>query len=221
MGEDLHPIFITGDDTLRIDKLQPDQRDGLSSALRGMPDWTEIVPGKESVTVQFDPLVMSPDLAMEKLAAVTSQTSSKSAVTTAELEVPVAYGGHYGPDLESVAAKLNVTPDTLMERYVSITYRVDFIGFTPGFAYIGPNADTGLNIPRLERPRRRVPAGSVGVVGGMTGIYALDGPGGWPIIGRTPITLFDASLEQPATLMPGVVLRFRPISAAEFDELAG
>ncbi len=123
--------------------------------------------------------------------------------------IPVVYGGEHGPDLADVAAACRMTPAEYARRHAATLLRVLFCGFAPGFAYLGDLPDD-LQVPRLATPRTRTPAGSVAVAGAMTGIYPADLPGGWRIIGRTPLEIFDPHRDPPAPLAPGDIVRFGP-----------
>ncbi len=134
------------------------------------------------------------------------------------VEIPVAYGGEFGPDLEFIANYAKLKAEDVVKIHSSQTYLVYMIGFTPGFTYMGEVPDI-IAAPRLKKPRLRVPAGSVGIAGKQTGIYPIESPGGWRIIGRTPIKLFDWSKDPPTTLRAGDLVKFKPISAEEYEKL--
>lgn len=136
------------------------------------------------------------------------------------VEIPVAYGGDFGPDLESAAAELGLGADALARRHAEGDYRVAMIGFAPGFPYLS-GLDPALALPRLPSPRTRVPAGSVAIGGEQTGVYPRDSPGGWRILGRTPLVLFDPLREPPSLLTPGDRVRFVAIEADTFATHAG
>jgi KipI family sensor histidine kinase inhibitor len=133
-------------------------------------------------------------------------------------EIPVCYGGAYGPDLEGVCAIHGITPERAIELHSSRLYLVYFLGFVPGFAYLG-ELPKELVTPRLPAPRKRVPAGSVGIAGNQTGVYPFATPGGWRLLGRTPIKMFRADREESSLLSIGDRVRFAPISAERFAEL--
>jgi KipI family sensor histidine kinase inhibitor len=135
------------------------------------------------------------------------------------IEIPVCYGDAFGPDLDAVAAHAGLDASDVIERHANAEYRVAMLGFMPGFAYL-LGLDPALHAPRRASPRTRVPAGSVAIGGAQTGIYPRELPGGWQLIGRTPLALFDASRTPPALLRPGQRVRFRPIDAGEFAALA-
>lgn len=134
------------------------------------------------------------------------------------VEIPVCYGGEFGPDLAEVCAIHGLIPAQAIELHASAEYLVYFLGFVPGFAYLGELPEA-LVTPRLAVPRRRVPAGSVGIAGNQTGVYPFSTPGGWRLIGRTPVAMFRAEREGFSLLAIGDRVRFAPISAERFGEL--
>jgi len=131
----------------------------------------------------------------------------------------VCYGGDLGPDLAAVARHTGLSPAEVIALHTTPTYRVHMIGFAPGFPYLG-GLDARLNTPRRAEPRPLVPAGAVGIAGAQTGIYSLPTPGGWQLIGRTPLRLFAPAADPPTLLRAGQHLRFVPIGAAEFQRLS-
>ena len=135
-----------------------------------------------------------------------------------EVEIPVCYGGVFGPDLEEVAALRGIKPEQVIAFHTSSTYRVYFLGFVPGFAYLG-ELPKELITPRLATPRKRVPAGSVGIAGNQTGVYPFATPGGWRLLGRTPVAMFNADRDGLSLLSIGDRVRFTPISPERFAEL--
>jgi inhibitor of KinA len=135
-----------------------------------------------------------------------------------QLEIPVCYGGEYGPDLNDVAAMHGMTPAQAIEIHSSTDYLVYFLGFVPGFAYLGELPEA-LVTPRLATPRRRVPAGSVGIAGSQTGVYPFATPGGWRLLGRTPMAMFRTDRDGLSLLSIGDRVRFMPISREQFAAL--
>ena len=131
--------------------------------------------------------------------------------------IPVVYGGLYGPDLEEVAEYLRISPEEVIRLHCSKPYFIYMIGFMPGFPYMGELPEA-LVTPRLKTPRLLVPAGSVAIAQKQTGIYSMESPGGWQILGRTPVKLFDPEKEPPALLQMGDLVQFYPISEKEFKE---
>ena len=179
---------------------------------RAMAGVRDVVATFRSVTVFFDPLstdAAGVAAALHEAAAVTPPEFSGRTV-----DLPVIYGGKDGPDLAHVAAFAGCSPATVIERHVARAYRVFMLGFLPGFPYMAPVDDT-IAAPRHATPRLRVPAGSVGIAGAQTGVYPRDSPGGWQIIGRTAVSLFDPGAVPPALLAPGDQVRFVPTAAAD------
>ncbi len=177
-------------------------------------EWlVEVVPAYSSLLVVYDPLRVA---YAEVETAIKPLLNAKAEDFEGRLvEVPVVYGGQYGPDIEFVAEHNGLTVDEVVEIHSRPVYRVHFLGFLPGFAYLG-GMDERIAAPRLERPRLKVPAGSVGIAGEQTGIYPLESPGGWRLIGRTPLRLFNPSKEPPTLLQPGDRVKFVPIEESEF-----
>jgi len=179
-------------------------------------EWlVEAVPTYSTVYVFYDPLKAS--FSEAKAAIEPFLTVSPESFRGRLVEIPVVYGGEYGPDIGFVAEHNGLTVDDVIEIHSGPTYRVYFLGFLPGFAYLG-GMDERIATPRLEKPRLKVPAGSVGIAGKQTGIYPLESPGGWRLIGRTPLRLFDPGREPPTLLRPGDTVRFVPIDESEFQE---
>ena len=168
----------------------------------------EIVPGMNNLTLVFDPEVTSLARLQRRLTELWHQGEELD-YQPREREIPVHYGGEWGPDLEEAARHCGLTPAELVARHSGGDYRVYFLGFQPGFAYLGGLA-AGLAVPRRKEPRLKVPAGSVGIGGAQTGIYPAASPGGWQLIGRTDLALFDPARDEPSYLLPGDKVRFVP-----------
>ena len=170
----------------------------------------DVVPSYCSVGIHFDPLLT--DLAA--LERVVEEEASRrfeehENADRPPVEIPVAYGDDEGPDLEAVAGWASCTPAEVIERHAARTYRVYMLGFVPGFAYLG-RVDSRIAVPRRRVPRDRVPAGSVGIAGEQTGVYPIVTPGGWHLIGRTRVAMFDAARTPASLLRPGDLVRFVP-----------
>ena len=133
------------------------------------------------------------------------------------LEIPVVYGGEYGPDLEYVAEHNGISTEEVVEIHHSSSYLIYMLGFVPGFPYLGGMSEK-IATPRLKSPRVAIPAGSIGIAGAQTGIYPLESPGGWQLIGRTPLKLFDPGKEDPFLPKPGHYLKFFPIEEKDFEK---
>jgi KipI family sensor histidine kinase inhibitor len=175
--------------------------------IRGVRD---VVPTFRSVAVFFDPLATDLNVIVEALEERSDQRQPREAGRV--VEVPVVYGGEAGPDLASVADAAGLTPEAVVARHASHAYRVFMLGFLPGFPYMAP-VDEAIAAPRRPTPRARVAAGSVGIAGQQTGIYPRESPGGWQIIGRTPLELFDPGKTPPALLAPGDTVWFVPVES--------
>jgi len=199
-------VRSAGDDLLSVSVADPQTAQRLGADLRDSGQWIEAVAGVDSVVVRFDITTILRVDAERYLQSAATNISPPAAKQGAFLEIPIVYGGEYGPDFEFVCETLGLTPGDLIELHCG-EYTVDMLGFTPGFAYIG-GLDDRLVIDRLEHPRQHVPAGSVGIAGGRTGLYSLPGPGGWPLIGRTSQKLFDATSDDPFTLTAGATVVF-------------
>lgn len=176
-----------------------------SRAARGVRD---IAPGYCTLGIHFDPL--QTDLAALESAVHAECASLESLDAVADrvvIEIPVIYGGSQGPDLPSVASFAGCSTDDVIARHTERTYRVYMLGFVPGFAYMG-RVDPSIAAPRHRVPRERVPAGSVGIAGLQTGVYPVESPGGWQLIGHTPAVMFDPARERPSLLQAGDLVRF-------------
>ena len=136
------------------------------------------------------------------------------------VDIPVCYGGNHGPDLELVARHNNLSPKEVIDIHSAGTYLIYMIGFAPGFPYLG-GLSKEIYAPRRESPRIKIPAGSVGIAGNQTGIYPIETPGGWQLIGRTPLSLFNPNQKPPTLLKAGNRIRFNPITHHEYQELVG
>lgn len=198
---------------------RPDPR--LNAAVHAMaariraanPPWLrDVVPAFASLGVFFDPAIDAAQVHEALLALADDAHAATGDAEVRTVEIPVVYGGESGPDLESAAAELGLSPQQLIQRHCAGDYRVAMIGFAPGFPYLS-GLDPSLALPRLATPRARVAAGSIAIGGAQTGIYPRESPGGWRLLGRTPLTLFDPARQPPALLRPGDRVRFVPVDA--------
>lgn len=195
-----------------IDDSVNDRVHALAHALRTetRPEILDLVPAYSSLLVCYDPRRVS---FTEMCALLQRALESLQTYTPPEprlVEIPTQYGGEFGPDLAFVAQRNIIAEDDVIRLHTSVVYRVYFVGFAPGFAYLG-SVPEQIAVPRMETPRTRVPAGSVGIAGRQTGIYPMETPGGWRIIGRTALLLFDPNCDPPAFLRPGDHVQFVPI----------
>jgi KipI family sensor histidine kinase inhibitor len=179
-----------------------------------LPGVREFAPGYRSLLVVFDPLTIAPSELKERITEVAAQHGSAGLPQAKLLTVPVFYGGDYGPDLEGVAGHLGISTDEVIRLHTETLYRVYMIGFTPGYPYMG-ELPAALAVPRRSTPRTRVPKGSVGIAQRQTGIYSVESPGGWQIIGWTPIELFDPTRQLPSLLEMGDRVKFEAVRKVE------
>ncbi len=204
------------DDQFSIATDTPREAQALAVQIRGDGHWLEVVPGIDSVVVQFDAGTMSAGEAQAALQATLDKKIEPLATSDALVEIPVVYGGEYGPDLGDLSQQTGLSAEEIVALHTAREYEVDMVGFTPGFVFVG-GLDERLRVPRRGEPRQQVPAGSVGIADGRTGLYALASPGGWTLIGRTPFRLFDPAAAEPFPIAPGMRVRFRAIGADEND----
>ena len=174
---------------------------------RALPGVRDVVPAFHTVAVYFDPRLVDRAALQKQVASMASVSAGSAASESEPIEIPVSYGGESGPDLASVAVFAGCSEGEVVRLHTETVYRVYMLGFLPGFAYLGA-VDRRIAMPRLETPRLRVVAGSVGIAGVQTGIYPCDTPGGWRIIGRTMTRLFDPALAEPALLRAGDRVKF-------------
>ena len=222
-------IKVLGDAALLVELSSTQQVDALdwvtraSAAIRDLhdPGVSEVVPALNAIGVHLKPHAHWASVAKrvsECLESLSGQEGLNPANDERVVELPVCYGGQYGPDLAVVARQAGRSEAEIIERHAAVEYRVQAIGFAPGFPYLS-GLDPALACPRRETPRARVEAGSVGIGGAQTGVYPLPSPGGWQIIGRTPQPLFDVKRSEPSRLRAGDRLRFRIVDGAEFERL--
>jgi len=172
-----------------------------------------------SLLVKFDALKWQHEKLEKELRKYLGRLSKVNLPEPRHVEIPVCYGGACGPDLDETAALRKITPEQVIKLHSSTSYLVYFLGFVPGFAYLG-ELPKDLVTPRLATPRKRVPAGSVGIAGNQTGVYPFETPGGWRLLGRTPVSLFRTDREGLSLLSIGDRVRFVPISRERFAELS-
>lgn len=219
--------YPLGDQAIVIqlgDKISEDIQCRITSICNFLEEYsfegfTEYVPAFTTVTIFYDPLVTdysTVEPLMEEMLEEISEEDHKGAKIT--IEIPVLYGGPQGPDLPFVAAHAGLTEAEVIDLHTSAEYLVHMIGFAPGFPYLG-GLDEKIATPRKETPRASIPAGAVGIAGAQTGVYPIETPGGWQIIGQTPLKLFDVEKYPPALLKAGNGLRFVAITEEEFEEI--
>ena len=209
----------------RIDRELNARVQAAAARLRQRLPQMECVPAYASLLLRFDPSSWAgddgdaPHRRLQDAVNTVLGESDAIVATPRERVIPVCYGGEYGPDLADVAAHCGLAVDTLIARHTAADYCVAMLGFAPGFPYL-LGLDPQLAVPRRRDPRQRVPAGSVAIGGSQTGIYPEVLPGGWQLIGRTPLRLFDASANPPSLLAPGDRVRFQAIDEDNFRQLS-
>ncbi len=184
-----------------------------------IPGIVETVPTYRSLMVHYDPGVIEYAPLVKKLKGLLGQLDSIEIPPSPVLEIPVLYGGEEGPDLAFVAEHNGKTPEEVIKIHTSTEYLIYMLGFTPGFTYLGGMSDE-IATPRLTTPRVKIPAGSVGIAGTQTGVYPIDSPGGWQLIGRTPVRMYDPDRETPILPEAGQYIKFYAIDKAEYDRIA-
>ncbi|MFI4855268.1 MAG: 5-oxoprolinase subunit PxpB [Phycisphaerales bacterium JB065] len=209
-------LVWTSDRSVRVGSDDPA---GLFCALRGagVPGVVDLTPGFGGVLVEVDPLRVDVGRLEEVVRRCVSSAAEREEPRR-EHAIEVCYEGVFAPDLGVLAERAGMSVERVIELHSSAEYRVEVIGFSPGFGYLSGLAPE-LHAARLDSPRTRVPAGSVGIAGEHTGVYPQATPGGWNLIGRTPRVMFDGTREEAALLAVGDVVRFVPIDAARFEEL--
>jgi KipI family sensor histidine kinase inhibitor len=181
---------------------------GLTQRLLDSTSVSEVIPGMNNITV----VLREPqNLALDGIELIQRWWEESEAIIpeSRRIEIPVIYGGNFGPDLSEVAEHCGLSVSQVVEQHSSVDYVVYFLGFQPGFAYLAGLA-SALSTPRRAEPRLMVPAGSVGIGGSQTGVYPLATPGGWQLIGQTSVKLFNPADEKPTLLAPGDIVRFVP-----------
>jgi inhibitor of KinA len=181
----------------------------------GIIEW---MPSYTAVTVFYDSLHFSYEETAEWVKVLVKDLDSMETIPARTWNIPVCYEGKFAPDIESIGERIGLHPNEIIERHTKPLYTIFMLGFIPGFPYLG-GMDRTIAAPRLEKPRSSVPAGSVGIAGEQTGIYSLTSPGGWQIIGRTPLKLYDRKKTQPVFLEAGDKLRFQAVTEHKFQEI--
>lgn len=195
------------DDQFSIDAESAPIAQALCDYLRVSGDWIEVVPGIDSVVVRFDALQTNGSEVEAQLRAACDKFEFAPSTEGSVVDIPVHYGGVDGPDLNELCVGLGISEAEFIALHTAQPYPVEMVGFTPGFAFVGELQEQ-LRVPRRAEPRPSVPAGSVAVADSRTGLYAMSSPGGWNIVGRTDLKLFDPAAEEPFLLSPGMRVRF-------------
>lgn len=210
-------IFHLGDSSIVVkfsDKINPKDNDRVYSFYNYLKEEQysfirDIIPTYNSVSIEYSQDKKNYSEMKELVESIIDKAKSNNFEFEQKIiDIPVKYGGKYGPDINFVADYCNISIKNLIELHTNVDYRVYMIGFSPGFPYLG-GMNKKLECPRLKKPRIIIPAGSVGIAEKQTGIYPLNSPGGWQIIGKTSVSLFDVKNKEPSYISPGNIIRFR------------
>ncbi len=216
--------FLTaGDSSLLIEfgkEISPAVNRKIAATVQLMKDQNiegvvDVIPAFCSLLVNYDPRVIRYEEIRERMQALVKVEAKAGQQRRKVFEIPVCYGGEYGPDIENIAEHAGLSVEEVIELHSSRDYLIYMLGFLPGFTYLG-GLDERLHTPRLANPRIRIPAGSVGIGGSQTGIYPLDSPGGWQLMGMTPVRTYDPSREAPILVEAGDYIRFVPVDEEEY-----
>ena len=183
-----------------------------------LPGIVELVPTYRSLMVHYDPAVLSYQELRDRLEKLLGDMAEIEIPPSPVLEIPVLYGGEMGPDLPFVAENAGLSEEEVIRIHSSTEYLIYMLGFTPGFTYLGGMSEK-IAAPRLKQPRVRIPAGSVGIAGTQTGVYPIDSPGGWQLIGRTPVKMYDPDRATPILPEAGQYIKFYPVTQDKYDAI--
>lgn len=183
-----------------------------------MPGIYEMIPTYRSLLIQYNPMVIEINRLISELTEIEEALDSIELPKPRIVEIPTIYGGEFGEDLGFVAEHNGMSEEEVIKVHSSVDYRIYMLGFSPGFPYLGGMSEK-LETPRLKTPRTKIPAGSVGIAGKQTGIYPMESPGGWQLIGRTPVKLYDPGSQTPIILQAGDYIRFVPVKKDEYDNI--
>jgi KipI family sensor histidine kinase inhibitor len=190
----------------------------LSIEVKSIHGIVEMVSTYRSLMIHYDPLKVDFSELVNSLKKIEQNLDNIVLPAPEVIEIPTLYGGDWGPDLDTVASYNNITVEKVVEIHTSKEYLIFMLGFTPGFPYLG-GMDKRIAAPRLQTPRTRIPGGSVGIAGEQTGIYPVSSPGGWQLIGRTPIKLFDPYRKNPILLKSGNYIKFKSINEEDYKKI--
>ncbi|MGV8982090.1 5-oxoprolinase subunit PxpB [Clostridium sp.] len=178
----------------------------------------ETIPTYRSLMVIYEPMLIELDVIINKVKSILSKMDEMKLPDAKVIEIPTLYGGEYGPDINFVAEHNKISPEEVIKIHTANEYLIYMLGFTPGFPYLG-GMDHKIAAPRLQTPRTKIPVGSVGVAGKQTGIYPIESPGGWQLIGRTPVKLYDPYRKEPVLLNAGDYIKFVQINEMEYKNI--
>ena len=216
-------ILTAGDSSLLIEfgnEISPEINQKIKTTVQLMKEQhiegvVDIIPAFCSLLINYDPRVIGYEELRNRMKALVKVEVKAEAGVKRVFEIPVCYGGEYGPDIENIAEHAGLSVDEVIKIHSSRDYLIYMLGFLPGFTYLG-GLDERIHTPRLANPRLKINAGSVGIGGSQTGIYPLDSPGGWQLMGMTPVKTYDPEREVPILVEAGDYIRFVPVNEEEF-----
>lgn len=216
-------ILTAGDSALLIEfgkEINPETNWTITALVQLMREQhiegiVDVIPAFCSLLINYDPRVLSYEELKERMEHLLKMETKTEATRKRIFEIPVCYGGEYGPDIENIAEHAGLSVEEVIKIHSSKDYLIYMLGFLPGFTYLG-GLDERIHTPRLASPRLKIRAGSVGIGGSQTGIYPLDSPGGWQLMGMTPVRTYDPERQTPILVEAGDYIRFIPIDEEEF-----
>ena len=220
-------LYVEGDSSILIvfgDTINPETNQRIVSTVRLIREQkiegiVDMIPAFVSLLVNYNPLVISYEKLRVRLEAILQMKTEAQETVRRVYEIPVCYGGEYGPDLQNIANHAGLSPREVIDIHMSRDYLIYMLGFLPGFCYLG-GLDERIHTPRLQTPRLKIPAGSVGIGGSQTGIYPMESPGGWQLMGKTPVKTYDPDRQVPILVSAGEYIRFVEIDEAEFRRIS-
>ncbi len=219
-------ILTAGDSSLLVEfgkKISPEINRKITAVMQMMKEQhiegvVDVIPAFCSLLINYDPRVVTYEEIKERIQNLVRLEIKTGEVRKRIFEIPVCYGGEYGPDLGNIAEHAGLSEKEVIEIHSSRDYLIYMLGFLPGFTYLG-GLDERIHTPRLANPRIKINAGSVGIGGSQTGIYPLDSPGGWQLMGMTPVKTYDPDRETPILVEAGDYIRFVPIDEQEYKRI--
>lgn len=219
-------ILTAGDSSILVEfgkEISPEINSKITSTVKLMKEQhiegvVDIIPAFCSLLINYDPRVISFDELKERMQCLVKIETKAGAVKKKIYEIPVCYGGEYGPDIAYIAEHAGLSEEEVIKIHSSQDYLIYMLGFLPGFCYLG-GLDERIHTPRLANPRIKINAGSVGIGGSQTGIYPLDSPGGWQLMGMTPVKTYDPGRNVPILVEAGDYIRFMPVDEAEYRRI--
>ena len=219
-------ILTAGDSSLLIEfgkEISPDINKRISATVQLMKEQhiegvVDVIPAFASLLINYDPRVITYAALVKRMKHLLKVDAKVEKEVKRIFEIPVCYGGEFGPDLANIAKHAGLSEQEVIDIHSSRDYLIYMLGFLPGFCYLG-GLDERIFTPRLVNPRIRIEAGSVGIGGSQTGIYPLESPGGWQLMGKTPVKTYDPERETPILVEAGDYIRFIPVDRAEYDRI--